>query len=518
MKNTFLSRIIYVVLLIFPCGLSLILSLEGLYYSDSETKSFTLCMLLAMMGILYLIAKDGEKDKQSEIIFVISMVLIGFCLRHMATEIINTYPASDSEMAYTIARKVLHGTELNRVEKYFNTLHWGTWAMLLRDVMKIFGEDLSVVRHFCILVSSMNCLFLYIATKKITKNQAIAKIAMVLYVFSPGMIVYAGCLTNVHVANSFLLLFFIFLTKLVETQEWRNKLIFTFCTAISLAVFNLFKIMGSVLILAVIGAIVLYFGVKEWKALFSSSKSRVVEMICFVAVLVMVNSVVAKIDTKLLEKRMGIELYQNTNFEYMLYSTAYVGLNFETGGRYEKNRSLQRRILNEVYKDVDERSDVMKEMLLEDLKKHKNEIDNLLWVKFGNAWGNEENIAESAFISTALKHSETLSDESKIVYEDGYKFIRKFLKELSVAYWIIVMFGACWGAISHMFGKRNFMALTSSVFLFGFALILEIMETSPRYKEIAYFSLILLAAYGYKYIYSAIWSIRTRKNTKTKKE
>lgn len=503
-KNNALVRIFYVMLTVMPLSLAFINSVRYWGTRDSSAKWIILLTAALLVCLAGYILRGKENSKQQEIFSVCSIFVVAFALRLIMLDLLDTYPVSDPINAFISAKRLSAGKGLLAEMKGYYALytHWGTWAIILGGIMRIFGATLTVATVFSAILSSLNAPIYYYAVKNICKNSRIAMLAMLFIAISPGSICYSGVLVNDHMTELCVGLFFLFLSMGYRERENNNlkkTVLFYVLAGISLGFFDVFKMIGSIMLLAVmLGEFVtnvlpaIHLWIKNHDLRYLLTKMVTSGAVCLLLLICCkgVNCIVVP----LYEKILDVDIYDDSGDEF--YSNLYMGLNIETEGVYAPELVVVRNDLRANYLDVKERNEQFKKLLLENLQNPK-EIMQLLVHKFGVAWGDELYSGEQAFIAGSMHYNDEAKADAVTRYDEGYKFFAPTVKNLSAAFWSVLLLGGVVGAISLIFKKSDYTFLVSMIYLFGFALLMEIMLVQGRYKDIVYFPLIMLSAYGY---------------------
>lgn len=513
-STNILIRIFYILLAISPIGLALINTVQYWMAVTPISKWIILLFsLLSIVGILFVL-HGRELTGASEIVCVVVVTVLAFTLRLLATDLLQTYPVSDAMTSFYHAQAFLSEGKirLDRKEYYTQFMHWGNWAIVLGEVMRIFGRTLQVAKTFSVIISSLNVPIYYYAVKNICKNTRIALIAMLFIALSPGMICYSGVLCNDHMTALVTALFFLFLSlahKYREQNNIKKALLFYVLAAINMGLFEAFKMAGFLLILAmVIGETVtnivpaFWTGIKnkEWKDFFRKTVTSCV----LLTIMLMVYKGTIYIDTNIYVKKMGVERSAMEKVsEDKIYCNLWMGLNPETKGMYDASLVEVRDEMRERYPDASERNKQYKEMLKENLKDTQT-LREILSNKFDEIWGNESYSGEWIFIGASMRYDTEAPEDKQLRYNEGYLFLAVALRNIAATYWWLLLFGGIIGAVSMIFKKSDYTFLISMIYLFGFMLLMELMIVSARYKMIVYFPLIILSAYGYSELHAIL--------------
>lgn len=519
-KNNIFIRIFFILFSTFPIGWAFINAIRYWATRDFRWKIIILSGVVLLVGIAVYISQREIKTKKEEIIGVVFATLLAFILRYMMAELLDTYPVSDMNRAFDAAKSLAAGKGLPELSQGYYSMypHWGAWVIVLSAVMRVFGQSLEVARNFCVMLSALNVPIYYYSVKLICKNVKIAKIAAFLIMISPGAICYSGVLINDHMSEPFVGLLFAFLALVYrkrEENEIKKAIFYLVLAAICLGMFQYFKLVGLVILLATMigefvtnivpGFLVL---VKEhnWKRfLMNCITSLGMLLILFGGYKGIISTV-----NVFYENLMGVEVQE---VDYSIYATMYSGLNIETKGRYSSELSRFRNMMRREYPDAKERNQIYKELVIENLTENPKEVLKLMVSKFDDAWGGAKYSGEHTFITWSMKYNENAIDEVKIRREEEYKILSPVLRVISAAFWIVLLCGGIIGSVSCIWEKCDYTFLISMIYVFGFALMLQIMCVQGRYKIILYLPLIMLSAYGIYRGEATIRKIMCRKGT-----
>ncbi len=501
-KTNIWIRLFFILLAIMPMGLALCNAIRYWLARNSEAKIEIAVVAAVFIGVIVWILFNRNKiTKKKEVFFVVLVTLAGFALRRLTVDLLDTYPVSDPIMAYKAALRLAGGEELtNDMLGYYSIYpHWGCWAILISKWMTVFGTTLTAAQWLTVILSTSYIPLFYIAVKSICSSRKAAAIAMMFIAVSPGMVCSSGVLINDHMSGLFAVLFFLFLSlayKQREKEHIGKSAVFYILAGLCIGFFHVFKLCGFLLLLAFfIGEMVTnilpsvwnWIKNRDWRSfLWKCSTS----FIAFAILFLCYRSVYAVEKTEY-AKSMGVAIDRGSG----IYRNIYEGLNPEWGGKYSEEMIQLRSIMKENYPDEKERNEAYKELLLECLE-DKEAVMNLLIYKFGAAWGDTDYSGEQALINLGLKYNPNASEDVMLRHTEGYSFIASTIKNISAAFWFLLMIFGTIGAVCLIFKRCNPVFLVSMIYLFGFALMLELMQVQGRYKWIVYFPLIMLASYG----------------------
>ena len=521
-KNNIFIRIFFILFSIFPIGWAFINGIRYWATRDFRWKIIILGGVVLLVGIVVYISQREVNTKKEEIIGVVVATLLAFMLRYMMVELLDTYPVSDPINAFITGQTLAAGKGvLDNLKGYYSIYpHWGAWAILLGMIMRVFGQNLETARNFCVILSTFNVPIYYYVVKLICKNVKIAKIAMIFIAISPGAICYSGVLMNDHMSEFFVGLFFLFFSlahRKREENETKKAIFYYVFAAICLGMFQYFKLAGIVILLAIIigefvtnivpGFMELVKG-RDWKRFLMNCITTLgILLILFSGYKGTISLV-----NVFYENVMGVEVQE---VDYSIYATMYNGLNIETKGKYSSELNRFRDMMKIEYPDAKERNQIYKELVIENLTENPKEVLKLMVFKFGETWGNENSSGENVFITWSMKYNENAMEEEKIRREEEYKNISPVLKVFSVAFWTVLLCGGMIGGVSSIWIKCDYTFLISMIYVFGFALMLQIMSVQGRYKIILYLPLVMLSAYG---IYKGETTIRKIANRNRRAE
>ena len=502
-KNNIFIRIFFILFSIFPIGCALVNAIRYWGARDSDSKIIILSGIILLVGIAVFILHQDTVTKNEEIMGVVYVTLLAFMLRYMMAGVMDTYPVSDPINAYNTGGRLAAGKEiLADLKGYYSIYpHWGAWAIVLGAVMRVFGQNLETVRNFCVILSTFNVPIYYYVVKLICKNVKIAKIAMIFIAISPGAICYSGVLMNDHMSEFFVGLFFLFFSlahRKREENETKKAIFYYVFAAICLGMFQYFKLAGIVILLAIIIGEFVTNIVPGFMELVKGRDRKRFFMNCITTLgilLILFSGYKGTISlvNVFYENVMGVDIQET---DYSVYAALHSGLNIETNGKYSDEIVGFRSMMWEKYPDAKERNQVYKELVIENLTENTKQVLDLLVYKFGVAWGSQEYSGEQAFITGSMYHNEKASEEAKVRHEEGYKFIAPVLKNMSAAFWSVLLCGGMIGAVCCIWKKCDYTFLISMIYVFGFALMLEMMIVQGRYKDVLYLPLVMISAYG----------------------
>lgn len=169
-----------------------------------------------------------NRNKILKIVFILIVIII---ILFRTIEFPNSIQEMNCDEIMTVANAVSiseTGQDINNIKNPVYLLGWGGQSVVLLYLMtlsmKLFGYSLFAVRLPLLVVSLLSAFIFYDLTKKLTKNNTIAKIALIIVLISPWHILQSlwalDCNMFPHA-----LLFAIYLFY-ISVEEKKNKLLY----------------------------------------------------------------------------------------------------------------------------------------------------------------------------------------------------------------------------------------------------------------------------------------------------
>jgi hypothetical protein len=508
-----LSRIIfkspYLAIALFPIIGSVILISRRIISNIYNYAPFIALGIFFFLLISFFIFKINRtfvaKGRLTGVIFIF---FLAFLFRYFLIDIFQTPPASDSLLAFDMAKKWVDGP--NYSFQHFFAQHWGIYTLVLAKTFSFFGEYILTAKIINTLAASIASVIVYLFLHRITGRNIWSLLGGVLMALWPSYALYANILTGEHIFILFFILALLILTYADGALNLKNGSIkeyymYIFLFSLSIGLANIFKETTVITVPATLGALSLLIFKSKWEGGITKASILTLTML----ILFITTASVTQISDTLVSKyAMGpIDKYKTGYF-------IATGLNIENRGRYnEKIVNLYREpileainlgVLDEnVYKESDRKA---KSYALKTAIREFKNLPKLFIHKFNTVWSNEDeinnrNVDNYQILNMSPDHS-TLDSLLKKTKNINYA---------SNLYFLTIMIFSGFGALYLLKGKA-FQPSTylAALTIFGYSLALMIIEVQTHYRSILYPLFTIFAALGSMATYEYIHKKRRR--------
>lgn len=412
----------------------------------------------------YFLYKKKMKSKK----IVIILLIIGFILRIVWVLSINSIPVSDYNGIYRTTHEILQGdfSQLRGIGYYARFPHL-TIPLLFASLMRlIFPINLYIaVKIVNCIFSSLGILFIYLLVKEIFKKDMYGLVGAFFMALYPPVILYTAVYCNENQAIPFYILGIYLFLKYINKDK---KYIGVFGAGVALSVGNLFRMVGSIVVVAFI----LYIIVGVSLTFKERLKKGIIVILGFIIPLAIIS--------------FGLKAINFTEQHIWDGSEPKItnilkGTNIEGGGGWTHEDAM----IPEIYNfDKSKIEEVCKEIILNRFKESSpKELLDFYYKKYTGIWSNGE-------FSGAYWAEHSLNDSEMIVRisQNGIWYIRLF-------YLILIAF-----TFLGLFNKESFkenMGINLIYFIFcGYGIMFLITERQDRYTFIMCWIFIILAMNG----------------------
>lgn len=457
MNETFLHRIVTKIFAV--CGAAFFIfafwySFQNVSRNYESTAWLVLNILFfaLMVALLFCVFTKIQSTKG----FIILLLLLGGGARIWWIVNINTVPHSDFSIMYEAAKHAAAGNFSFTSYGYFQRWPYQHGFTLYEALlMKVFGENLYILKLFNIFFSLGNSLIIYVIARKLF-NEPTGKITSLLYTFYIPNIIYCSVLTNQHISTFFFLLALYFLVVNGFSRKYSWIMI-----GILLGLGNLMRPTGDFFTLAMIVYVFIYKVLPLRK---KEGFTYVKKLVGVVAVYILFQQFIS------MSLIYGGIASQPLSSQDPYWKFA-VGLNQDTIGRYSRGDD----IFVSQFSIGEERNNAEIEMIKERIE-DKGKLVSLLYEKFKLFWG-----ATDASVYWALQ-------------DENQPALKHYLTKLEqLSYLTITLFGI---GVIFLFKRMNTKAPLFVVLLVGYALIHLFVEIQTRYRFDILPVVFILAGYG----------------------
>ncbi len=363
---------------------------------------------------------------------------------------------------------------------YFQTAyHYMLYSIINGVAYKIFVAHQLVSFFVNILATSVAGIFLYLSTKRIFKNEAVANMAVILYTFWPSMLLYNTILSPDHYALLFMCISVYLFTvtyDVINDSNLKKKWWIVVLLGISISLLGFFKNFSPAMLMALFIIIILMIMInkKIWK-------SSIVTFLIVIFSFFTSNSIIFAVE----EHIIGEKIIRNQFWQY-----AYVGLGLNNSGLYSAERYGE--FSDYFYshnKDIKKTDAHFAKKLKKEIKENLAAYPNLLIYKTNSSFGADN--AQLYWITASL-------DAYKL--ESGANMLfNTLIIPINEIYYIILCLFVLGGVFYNVIYLKNNKLLFVNIAVFGFCMMLLFVESQGRYKYAFEPLLCILAVVGIYY-------------------
>jgi hypothetical protein len=461
-KANFLSKLINTSLkfLIALVILSVLYLVEQ-YSKVMSYKDFLFAVFFIICGLaLNYCIKKNVKTRT----LIIVIVAFGFILRLAWIISINSVPVSDFGGMYMRSEYFLKGQyAMFKGHSYYARFpHLTITILYFALIRKFFTYSLFTLKFINVICSTSTIFICYLISKEVFNSKLKAIWTSYIAAIYPPILIYSAVYCSENMAIPFYMLsvyIFILVVKNKKTS-W-----FLLLSALSLSVGNLFRMVGSVMIVAYIMYLIFYSREKLKEKILASSYI----LAGFLVPLVIVSNV-------LIFK--GITEQQLWGGSEPKWTSILKGSNIKTYGRFNYDDS---NIGDKYNNDYEKTSEAAKNLVIERLTKTPlNELGKFFFVKYTMQW------AEGDFGAIYWSHSKLKASDITI----DLRYSAHFYSQMFYLGIILLTYKG-------LFNKKQYLK-NSIINLFyiiycGYGLLYLITESQDRYSFIISWVFIILA-------------------------
>lgn len=507
-----LEKLMFLFLIVFPFGAAFILIFPArisLFSSPASTIRTLVpaALVLVAIGLCIAVCRTRTWLRRTALGL---WIFGGTALRIFAGFFLKTFPYSDFFLCYTYA------TTQSNAEQMSHVPYNAVYSIVLRRIVSLFGESPFPIIVCQAVFTALIPLLLYGICMRAFSSPALALMAAGLYALNPSMILYT-CVTSPENVSPVFFTLMIFL--LVETWRFREtnlkrSLLCAAGAAVSLGLTNVFKPVGSLLLIAFVATELLIYLVPLCVAWFRQPDHRkailragCASIACILFCVAGQKLVFAGV-TAACERELGYPIsYQVDYSASSLGSVAYFGLSPVGQGYWNAETSKTIWEANAMFDDPKEANDYLMQKLIAELKEYGfPAFLNLLKGKIVSSWANEWTFGFFATRTESTGTAPSFFDTAQGAY---------WCSTFPTSYTTYINFGASLCFLFLLLCRRKaspfelFMTCMLGVVFCAFI----ILESQCRYKSTFVPLICTASAIGYANWFSLCWSAVRKKLT-----
>ncbi|MEG0297751.1 MAG: glycosyltransferase family 39 protein [Clostridium sp.] len=434
-----------------------------LFFKGIDAATIILVVFYIISAVIfYKCIKSGSLNLKYKIGIIL---FVGFIARLLWIANIDTVPASDFETLFESAKALSNGNnEIFTGNGYLARFPHLSYMVFYLSKFMIFENPLVIIKLVNIVLSILSIFFIYKIVFEVFNKRHIALIALSLAAVFPPMVTYSGVLATENIAIPFYLMsvyaFIVFVKKDMKIQ-------LVLLTGILLGVGNLFRMVGTVMLLAYVIYIIV-FTTNSWK----KKSISLIALISGFFIILCLGNLFLKVNNI-----TEVNLWKGKE---PAITNVLKGSNLKSFGRYNEEDAAIPEMYNMDYDKIKEVSmEIIKDRLL---GSNPLELSVFYGVKTIGQWsqGDMSGISWSENGSNDIKY--IISEKGKVVFQ-------------------LVHIGILFLCIYGLFNKSRREEQGSFINLFylilcGYGSFYLISEMQGRYAYIVGWIFIILAMYG----------------------
>ena len=498
-----LEKCMFLFLTVFPFGFAAYFGIRSAGYSiESNVIHF---LPLAVLAFILVAAFVTIRETCSDIMLYITLGIIcaaAFVFRIFCGYMLDPVPYSDFNMCYQFA---VDGSYLSNIS---HAPYSAIYALVLRVIVTIFGPDTFPIMVFQSLLTSCIPAILFFTCQAFTSSKKIAIVAAAFYAFNPAMALYTTVMSTENISPFFFSLTLLCFAKAYKARggDVKKSLLFSGLAALFLGCTNLFKPVGSLMIIAFIGAEILLFLipaiitlVKQPQARGQSARALAFSLM-LIFLMPLVNSIVFNVVVGGAEQILKTPIYYKVDYSASsIGSVAYFGLSPRGGGMWHTDVANTLWEATYRFNDAKKTSAYLMDKLIGEIKEvGMPAFLSLIKDKINLSWSSEWMIA---YYSS--KVAQDSPEPSFLASPSGYTF----LMAMPTLYTNLMNIGAALCFAFYFFRKKEhspfivFAACMLGVVFLAFT----ILEAQGRYKSTFVPLICIVASIGYIQTANLLW-------------
>jgi hypothetical protein len=484
-------RALYIMVSLFPFFLMLIFSLQNFAYIDGYKKElvlFPLILPVLCAGSLWLLFHYRKKifSRKYQMMLILLICLTGVLLRIFYICIFKTVPVSDFNTVYSFSLGCNNPQLVDYVGQFSYLFYQGK---LMRMIFSIFGGSVFIGQMFNCFLAVITMFFLFLTGKTLFHSTTLGLIPSLLFGIDPSMGIYCCVLSGEHIAIMFLSMFLsclVYSLSLRYNKKSIVKLLLWFSLdGLLLALFNIFKPVGFLILIAIIVAniVIVVLPMMTKRSLEINKYNKFSRAAATIAVLLLSFSVLNQITNNYYTHVTGNQM------KFSVATIVYEGLVFEGGGSWNPNVKTTVAQVKATYEGDPKKADsVLWEMLKSDFNKNYRGYPDMLKYKLRRSWD-----PGYAYIDWAV-----MSAPNGSVCKQNQSFIRAMATNFSCWYYLMISTFSIIGSLIVVFKpqKNRAFIFVLNIAVFGMALIFLLMEAQGRYKSIFHPIFLMISSMG----------------------
>ena len=456
------------------------------FQHNTNNKVFAASLALLFLALLLIVflwtrrSRSSQSDNRITAVYcciILFLLALGVRLAFLVFYGSLVYPFSDFGFAHEAALG-----SLDWVDRHAMFPAWGFYSAFVQWVYSAIIPNHVVMQVVNAVLAGLSSVLVYLLANRITQRVEISAIAGLFFALYPANILYSAILTPEHPAILLSLTAFLLLSS-SRSNKWRFAAICCLVGAV-LALLDYFRQMAPVIIVALVVTALLYL---LWNRGRENTSDNWKRLTLFAACLLITFFAVGTGLNAYLENRLGRETVSSS---YLMSHALLVGLSPSSEGQVHMGeyRGYFLAQIEEnpgAYSVAAERAS---QALATEIRENPRDFAALFPTKFRWAW--QDDMIPSTYV-WSMMDSETEA-QSQLQRIAEYRF-----PSISQIFYLMLVFFATIGIVAQVRKGFNPTSLFVSVYIFGFFLMLLIIEAQSRYKSILIPFICIFAAMGF---------------------
>ncbi|ODA40783.1 membrane protein [Desulfosporosinus sp. BG] len=441
-------------------------------------KSFSLICCLFILVVVY-----GKKRFESWICKLINrlgcrntlilIILLGFSMRLLWILLVPTIPISDFGLMYEYAKEIQQGnfTGFHNYAYFARFAHDTITVLYFSIFYNLKSNPLIIIKFMNVLFSTLAIYYMYKIVEQIYDVWLGLLAAFLLAIFPP-FIMYNSQTMSENIAITFYLIsVYYFMLVINKKKKFHGNELRNLCfCGLALAMANMFRMVGSVFLIAYIMYLILFRDVRKLYFLMPFMLLTYFIPIFLISSILIYN---------------GITETHLWNSKEPIWTSVLKGTNFESNGHW----NVEDAKLPEIYNhDPDKITQASKQIIKERLlNASPQKISTFYLYKFGSEWADPDMSAYEWATKNIPESSPTAN------------LIRKLKSEILIVTTLFYLFLLYFSIKSLLRNRDRPEEISFFLLLFcGFVILLLITEAQARYAFVISWIFIILAIGGLK--------------------
>ncbi len=462
------SSILLILIGIFPFGLGAISAAKN-YFLHKDPFPLIITVL-AFLVIGFLLPSSRKPNLTIKIIILLSIFFLAVASRYILINTLQTTPTSDFAWVLMNAPRFIGQFYPNKY--VINNPHWGIYTLTVAVIFSHLLNLLTGIQILNMILAGFTAIGIYLLGKKVFDSEKIGLLSSIIYILYPADLLYKSLPTGDHIFIAVLPYIFLLFFNALQSDPISKRNHFLFLIIGLLAGFvDLYKPVGMVLIIAM--AIVILISLPK---LLVNKFSGIIAIFILIVGFITIRG----LGSSILEYRTGLEI-QPTYF----FRSIRIGLDIQNNGMWndQTSRNIEKTIIENDARTADK---ILLDETLNNIFANFSDLPAFFYKKFDYVWMSDYDF-----------HFWTAQNREQIDSLAINNFIERDLLIFVDAYHLFLLVFSFIGVIFAGISKKtNPTYVAISLFVFGIAILLLIMEVQQRYRGIIMSVLPILAAYG----------------------